>query len=99
MQHIKELVDKIKSTQANKPTKFVTIFYRKVPNSGYRITEQDKKHLRLMATLDLARDRELLQLFLGHEFTEKFEYIKEDEKVIYTMTLKKRGERKEYADS
>ena len=98
MQHIKDLVEKIKSTQANKPTKFVATFHRKVQNSGYRITEQDRKHLRIIAILNLAKNREMLQAFLDHEFTEKFEYIKENEDVIYTMTLKKRGSHREYAN-
>ena len=60
------------------------------------MTEQDKKHIRIIATLKFARDG-VLQDILDHEFTEQFKYIKEREVVAYIVTLKKEGDHKEYA--
>ena len=95
MVHIKEIMKKVYGTQ---PVQFSLAFRRKSVNSGYRITEQDKRHIRMIATLNFAKDRSVIQTILDREFTEKFEYIKEREEVIYTITLKKGGKHKEYAN-
>ena len=95
MIHIKELMKKVYGA---KPVQFSLSFKRKSVNSGYRVTEQDKRHIRIIATLKFAQDRSVIQAILDHEFTEKFEYIKESEELVYTITLKKGGKHKEYAN-
>ena len=94
MQHIKDLIAKMKASQ---PRTFTLVFHRKQKNSGYTITEQDKKHIRMIATLKFARDG-VIQEILDHEFTETFKYIKERDEVVYTVKLKKEGGHKEYAN-
>ena len=93
MKHIKEIMDKMKTMP---PIEFKFSFRRKSANCGYRITNQDKLHIRMITAIQLAKRNEL-QIVLDHEFTETWEYVKERETLVYTIRLKKEGRKKEYA--
>lgn len=62
------------------------------------IDEQDKKHIRILATLQLAHDKEVLEYLLNHKFNERFKYDKDKEVVIYEIRFIKERKVKQYAD-
>lgn len=63
------------------------------------IDEHDKKHIRILATLQLAHDKEILDYIMSHKFNEKFKYDKDKEVVIYEIRFVKERKVKEYADA
>ena len=60
------------------------------------ITDQDKKHIRIMAILQIANNGSIGEI-LDSEFTEKFIYDEEDQMAYYCIKIK-RKEGKKYAD-
>ena len=78
MTHIKEIL------KAVKPSDDIAIAFKS--KSGLdKITDQDKKHVRIMAILQLAHDRELMNYIINHDFTESFKYDKENKTLIYKI--------------
>lgn len=61
------------------------------------MTDQDKKHIRIMAILQIAKNGSIEQI-MNSEFTEKFIYDKEDQMAYYCIKLIRRKEGKKYAD-
>ena len=82
MIHIKEIL------KAMKPQDSVTIGF-KAKQPVEQITKQDKQHIRIMAILQLAHDRELMYHILNHEFTESFKYDEKEQLLIYKIRFKK----------
>lgn len=61
------------------------------------ITDQDKKHIRIMAILQIAKNGSIEKI-MDSEFTEKFIYDEEDQMAYYCIKLVRRKEGKKYAD-
>lgn len=61
--------------------------------------EHDKKHIRILATLQLAHDKEVLEYVLNHKFNERFKYDKDREVVSYEIRFVKERKVKKYADA
>ena len=61
------------------------------------ITDQDKKHIRIMSILQIAKNGQIDEI-MNREFTEKFIYDKEDRMAYYCIRFCRRKEGKNYAD-
>ena len=60
------------------------------------IDDQDKKHIRIMSILHIAKNGNIEKI-MNSEFTEKFIYDKEDQTVYYCIKIKRKVVKK-YAD-
>ena len=60
------------------------------------IDDQDKKHIRIMAILQIAKNGSIEEV-LNREFTEKFIYDKENQMAYYCIKFKRKVVKK-YAD-
>ena len=61
------------------------------------MSEQDKKHIRILAILQLARDQQI-DYVLHHKFNEKFVYDTDNQMGYYCIKIIKGKEGKKYAD-
>ena len=82
MNHIKELLKAVKPSDEIK-----LVFKNKVGN--FELNDQDKKHIRIIAIIELAHDRELMNYILNHSFKESFKLDQEKQEVIYTIKFYK----------
>ena len=87
MKTIKELLKAVKPSD-----KITFCFKQKKPIE--KLTDQDKKHTRIIAILNLAHDQETINYILNHSFTESFKYDKEKGELIYEIRFIK--ERSKY---
>lgn len=86
----------IDTKELSKKYEFVVGFNRKEDKPVKHLSEQDKKHIRILATLQLAKDRQIQHL-LDNEFVEHFLFDEEKQIGYYCVRLiRKRG--KDYAD-
>lgn len=61
-----------------------------------KLTEQDKKHIRIMAILRIAKDG-CISTIMNHAFTERFSFDNDKQICIYAIKLIKER-KKHYAD-
>ena len=62
------------------------------------MTDQDKKHIRIVATLQLAKEHKI-EFILNHQFTESFLFDKETKIAYYCLRIRKERKVVKYADS
>ena len=79
--------------------RFVHVFKRKETERIEFLSDQDKKHMRIIAILKMAKEG-VIENIMNNEFTEKFTFDKEEQTAIYEIRIKKRKEGKNevYAD-
>ena len=79
MNHIKELL------KTFKPSDKIQLHFNSKTFAS-EITDQDKKHCRIIAILQLARtEPETLDYILNHSFRESFKYDKEKSELTYEI--------------
>ena len=78
MTHIKELLKAVMPSDEIK-----LVFKNKLGNAT--LTDQDKKHIRIIAIIELAHDRDLMNYILNHSFKESFKLDEKKQEVIYTI--------------
>ena len=61
------------------------------------IDADDKKHIRLIATLEIARIKPLFEKLLNSCYSEKFIFDKEKRQAIYLIKIHRRKEKIKYA--
>lgn len=61
------------------------------------LDEQDKKHIRIMAILQLGHDQQI-DYVLSRDFKEKFIFDKKTQMAYYCIKILRRKEGKKYAD-
>ena len=66
------------------PEDIIVGFKRKPDKYAERLTEQDKKHIRIMAILEIARN-EVIQKMIDEAFVEEFEFDVEKQVVYYKV--------------
>lgn len=93
MTNINELLDKIGMNRN------CLIFCFEDKHKKKTIDEQDKKHIRILATLELARDRKMLEKVLNSKFKEEFKYDDERDIAIYKIIFIKERRTKANADA
>lgn len=64
-----------------------------------KIDEHDKKHIRILAVLQIARDEKILTDVLAHKFKEEFKYDEENNMAIYKIIFIKERRKKPYANA
>ena len=84
MTHIKELLKAVRPSD-----KISFCFKPKKPID--QLTDQDKKHTRIIAILNLAHDQETINYILNHKFKESFKFNKETGELIYEIKFIKEG--------
>ena len=77
--------------------RFVHVFKRKPDDNIEAISDQDKKHMRVIAILQMAKEG-TIPLIMNSEFTEKFYFDKEHQTAIYEIRIKKERKKDKYAD-
>lgn len=90
MNHIKDL---IKNMDMNKDE---VAFIFKGKQEDHTLNEQDKIHIRIMAVLQLAHNRELLDYVMHHKVKEIITYDKEKNIVCYRLKFIKERKVKSY---
>ena len=80
-----------KNLKANDESYVFTFVCKK---DDHTFDEQDRKHLRIMAILQIAQDRETLDNIMRHKFSESFKVDKETKTVYYKIRIIK--ERRKY---
>lgn len=80
------------------PENIVVGFKRKPDRRTEKITEQDRKHVRIMAILEIANNG-LIEKMINEDFVEDFEFDKEKQVVYYKVRFIKERESVKYADS
>lgn len=66
------------------PEDIIVGFKRKPDRHAERLTEQDKKHIRIMAILEIARNG-VIQKMIDEAFVEEFEFDVEKQVVYYKV--------------
>ena len=66
------------------PENIIVGFKRKPDKRAERLTEQDKKHVRIMAILEIARGG-IIQKLIDEAFVEEFEFDVEKQVVYYKV--------------
>lgn len=87
---MKSIKDLIKGIRPNNKL----VFSFKCKFDEHEVTDHDKKHCRIIAILQLAKDREMLDYVMSHKFNESFKYDKETQILNYTIKFIK--ERRKY---
>ena len=82
MNQIKELLKAVKPSDEIR-----IVFKNKV--GVVELTEQDRRHIRIMAHIELAHDRELMTYILNHAFTESIKLDNKTGEVIYSLKFQK----------
>lgn len=73
------------------PEDIIVGFKRKPNKHAERLTEQDKKHIRIMAILEIAKGG-IIQKLIDEAFVEEFEFDVEKQVVYYKVRfIKERG--------
>ena len=80
------------------PDRFVHVFKRREGDKIGYLSEQDKKHMRIIAVLKMAQNGEV-DAIINHAFSEKFHFDKESQTAIYEIKLIKERKKYIYADS
>lgn len=88
---MKSIKDIIKNMDMDKDE---VVFIFKGKKEDHTLNEQDKIHIRIMAILQLAQNRELLDYVMNHKVKENINYDKEKNIVCYRLKFIK--ERRKY---
>ena len=73
------------------PEDIIVGFKRKPDKRAERLTEQDKKHIRIMAILEIAKGG-IIKKLIDEAFVEEFEFDVEKQVVYYKVRfIKERG--------
>ena len=94
---MKENIDP-KTLKPKNPDRFVHVFKRKEEEKINYLSDQDKKHMRIIAIVQMLNEG-TLDSIINHAFTEKFVFVKESQTAIYEIKLIKERKKTIYADS
>lgn len=80
------------------PNHFVHVFKRNKEDHIKFLSEQDKKHMRIIAILKMAKEG-CIDAIMNHAFSEKFKFDEENQTAIYEIRLIQERRKPIYADS
>lgn len=95
MKSIKEIVEK--SLKKKIRDEIIAVFRAK--EKGHILNDQDKKHIRIMAILQFARQEGIIERIMKSQFKEEFEYDEKSDSVIYHIVFIKERRKKLHADA
>ena len=80
------------------PTRFINIFKPKNGQVIKYLSDQDKKHIRIISIIKMAQSGDI-NAIINHAFTEKFKFDEKSQTVIYEIKLIEERNKTIYADS
>lgn len=93
------MIDIKNFTKNLKATDESYVFAFKCKKDDHTFDEQDRKHLRIMAILQIAQDHETLDNLMRHKFSESFKVDNEHKMVYYKIRIIKERRRKYRGDA
>ncbi len=94
--NIKEYFEKLKSQKRN----FFAYGFEKIKRLNEKVTDQDKKHCRLIAIAKMCENAETFNYVKSKEFEEKFLFDEEKHVLYYVILIKQdRKEIRKNADA